>query len=165
MIDVYYQRNRNSLPLIFMSDFDNPHNLLDSRYGSAIPLGLEYLIAPGDSGGGVFAEIGGQSVLVGVNSFVGSFDGSSDSDYGNVSGHIRVSAFNSWIDSVMAGGAGGKPGKGKAGKGGSDLELGEYYFYPGLPVVTLDSSMVVPEPATLSLLVLGGLAVIRRGRK
>lgn len=54
---------------------------------------LEFLIAPGDSGGGLF--IGNR--LAGINSFVMAEDGKTDSDYGDESAHTRVSKFAPWI--------------------------------------------------------------------
>jgi len=86
---------------LFLADFDNPTNSRDSTYGSSKPLGLEYLIAPGDSGGGVFVDFGTGPQLVGVNSFGMAYDGKVNSDYGDLSGHIRVSPFNGWINSVI----------------------------------------------------------------
>lgn len=54
---------------------------------------MEFLIAPGDSGGGLF--IGKK--LAGINSFVSAEDGKPDSDYGDESAHTRVSKFVEWI--------------------------------------------------------------------
>jgi hypothetical protein len=54
---------------------------------------LEFLIASGDSGGGLF--IGNK--LAGINSCVLSNDGKPDSTYGDESGHTRVSAYADWI--------------------------------------------------------------------
>lgn len=90
-------------PRIFESDFDNPDDPGDSSMGSPLPLDLEYLTAVGDSGGGVFIQNDkGQTVLAGIHSFGDPvLDGILDSDYGDVSGHIRVSAFNGWINDVI----------------------------------------------------------------
>lgn len=54
---------------------------------------MEFLIAPGDSGGGLF--IGKK--IAGINSFVSAPDGKADSDYGDESAHTRVSKFVDWI--------------------------------------------------------------------
>jgi hypothetical protein len=58
---------------------------------------LEWQGSPGDSGGGLFSEIGGEMQLVGINDF-GYFP------YGQFgqTGSLRVSLFNDWIDGVMA---------------------------------------------------------------
>lgn len=58
---------------------------------------LEFLIAPGDSGGGFFIE----NKLAGINSFVMAADGKTDSDYGDESAHTRISKFVPWIKSKM----------------------------------------------------------------
>lgn len=58
---------------------------------------LEFIIAPGDSGGGLF--IGNR--LAGINSFVMADDGKPDSDYGDESAHTRVSKFVPWIRGKM----------------------------------------------------------------
>ena len=122
---------------LFLSDFDSPTNPKESRLGANKALDLEGMIAPGDSGGGVFISVNGSSYLAGVNSFAGAYDGKVDSDYGDLSGHTRVSAFNSWIDSVL-------------GLGGSRA------------VVTTQSSDAasVPEPAALVLLLVGSLILL-----
>lgn len=54
---------------------------------------LEFLICPGDSGGGLFIN----QKLAGINSCVFAPDGNTDSDYGDESGHTRVSIFVDWI--------------------------------------------------------------------
>lgn len=55
---------------------------------------LEFLIAPGDSGGGLFIN----NKLAGINSCVFGNDGESNSDYGDTSGHTRVSDYVDWIE-------------------------------------------------------------------
>lgn len=58
---------------------------------------LEFMIAPGDSGGGLF--IGNK--LAGINSFVMADDGKTDSDYGDECAHTRISKFIPWIRENM----------------------------------------------------------------
>jgi hypothetical protein len=59
---------------------------------------LEYLIASGDSGGGLF--IGNK--LAGIHSCVMAADKKPDSSYGDESGHTRVSIFAEWINSTIS---------------------------------------------------------------
>lgn len=87
-----------SSPLILASDFDNPDDPNDSFGGtSPVPLDLEYLIAPGDSGGGMFIDINGMTYLAGVHSALYAIDGTLNADYGDLSGSTRVSGFYDWI--------------------------------------------------------------------
>jgi len=160
VIDAFYSGNRKKTSKIFLSDFDNPANPGDSAYGSSTPLALEYLIAPGDSGGPVFIDVGGELLLAGVNSFAASFDGETDSDYGDVSGHTRVSEFNKWIDNTIAADGGGKgkgQGKDKGKKGGGKPSMSE--SDQGI------SSTPIPEPTTLILLAGGLPLMLKRKRR
>lgn len=151
MIDRYYS-NRNNR--IVVSDFDNPSKPSDSYFGSSTPLNLEYLIAPGDSGGGLFVDFGGGPLLAGVHSFGSARDGLINSDYGDISGHTRVSAFNSWIDSILSGGSGGGGGGGGKGRPFSANELDFETVW-----VT-----AVPEPHSLVLLLIGAVGLLARRR-
>lgn len=86
---------------VLLSDFDAPEGFKDSSdfsLGSSDPLSLEYLVAPGDSGGGGFIDIGGETFLATVNSFIGSSDGATDADYGDLMGGTRISANLDWIN-------------------------------------------------------------------
>lgn len=58
------------------------------------PTSLEFLIAHGDSGGGLFID----GKLAGIHSFVSTSDGKPDSSYGDESGHTRISRYKPWID-------------------------------------------------------------------
>ncbi|MHC4548183.1 MAG: S1 family peptidase [Planctomycetota bacterium] len=82
---------------ILADDFDNPSGLDVNPFGSPFPTNLEIQIAPGDSGGPLFALFGGLPWLVGVHSFFGQIDGSLNADYGDIGGSTRVSAFAGWI--------------------------------------------------------------------
>jgi hypothetical protein len=86
---------------LFVVDFDNPASAGDSVLGGPQPLDLEYLISVGDSGGGAFADLGAGSVLIGVHSFAEIPDGKDDSDYGDVTGHVRVSSFAKWVNKLI----------------------------------------------------------------
>ena len=149
VIDVLYGTSRKKLNLL-LCDFDNPDETSgDNAFGSATPLNLELLIAPGDSGGGVFLDVADTMQLAGINSFIAWNDEAGDSDYGDISGHTRVSAFNKWIDGVIGGdGGGGGHGGGKPPWAGGPKK----------------SSTVIPEPASLSLLAFGALLLLRRRR-
>ena len=60
---------------------------------------LEFLIAPGDSGGGLF--IGNK--LAGINSFISCDQGKiPNSAYGTESGHTRISLYYDWINKQIA---------------------------------------------------------------
>ncbi|WP_323814084.1 S1 family peptidase [Cellvibrio sp. NN19] len=89
---------------ILWSDFDHP---TDASYNALDFLGvdfddlatvLELMIAPGDSGGGVFIQEDGQLYLAGVHSFISDFSGDGAFGYGDVFGSTRVSSFVDWID-------------------------------------------------------------------
>lgn len=78
---------------LFFADFDNP---ITSTAQS-----LEGLIAPGDSGGGDFVNVNGTNYLVGINSFVGAFDGNINSSYGDFSGHTFIPSYMDWINTKV----------------------------------------------------------------
>lgn len=59
---------------------------------------LEFMIARGDSGGGLFID----QKLAGIHSCVLADDGKPDSDYGDVSGHTRISVFKEWIRDTIS---------------------------------------------------------------
>ena len=88
---------------LLMADFDNPlpPGAVPLGYSHSLP--LEGLIAPGDSGGGLFITTSTGTYLAGINSFVGSDFGQPRSVYGNFSGHTRVSAFSEWIEARIRG--------------------------------------------------------------
>ena len=152
VLDSYLQTGRKSVNSnILLADFDNPKKKGDSSLGSNSALDLEGLIAPGDSGGGAFITIGGQTFLAGVNSFGQARDGRVDSDYGDISGDTRVSAFNAWIDSVL-----------KSVMFGAVLP-GDSTSDGVTKVATYMDA--VPEPASMTLLALGGLFLLRRRAK
>jgi hypothetical protein len=54
---------------------------------------LEFFIAPGDSGGGLFIK----NDLAGINSCISAIGRHSKSDYGSESGHTRISDHVDWI--------------------------------------------------------------------
>jgi hypothetical protein len=85
---------------ILLTDFDSPIRD-ESNYGSSDPLDLEYSIAPGDSGGGLFVDIDGNWELAGITSFINSTDGSPNGDYGDSNGFTRVSDYTGWINSII----------------------------------------------------------------
>ena len=80
---------------VFGSLFINPH---DPSTGT--PQTLEGCVSPGDSGGGVFIQVGSQYELTGVISFVAATNGSPNAYYGNFSGFSRLSAGLPWIESI-----------------------------------------------------------------
>jgi hypothetical protein len=87
-------------------DFDEPAGAGKNRYGDATPVSaLEGVLAPGDSGGALWAEYEEGWRIVGVNS-------STDPrvDYNVVSSFARVATQTAWIRSVFPGArvAGGK---------------------------------------------------------
>lgn len=149
VVDKFYSNQNNR---VLLSDFDNPVNAADSAFGSSIAGNLEYLIAPGDSGGGLFLDFGQGPLLAGVHSFGSAVDGLVDSDYGDRSGHTRVSVFNSWIDSILGIG-GGTSGGGGNNRGGKKKFTGEIAV----------QNAGVPEPSCW-LLALVGVGAMRFGR-
>ncbi len=85
---------------MLLADFDAPGST--STDPKAISLPLEYLPAPGDSGGGLFATFGEQTKLVGVTSFlVGITDGTANASYTDVAAWTRVSSYYDWIYSIV----------------------------------------------------------------
>jgi V8-like Glu-specific endopeptidase len=150
VVDAYL----NSSQRILVSDFDNiakNHQKKDNITGSASPLDLEGIIAPGDSGGGLFISEGGRNYLAGIVSWLGSRDGRTNADYGDYSGVIRVSSHLSWINSVLDGNSIATDGTVYTGSNGS--------------LTPMVATAAVPEPASLAILGLSAVALLTRRRK
>lgn len=146
VIDLVYNNN------ILLADFDSG-SASDNAAGNTNRQGLEYLIAPGDSGGGLFFYENRVWQLGGIHSFgAATLDRNPNSDYGDLSGHTRLLAFNGWIDQVI----------GTASF--STLASGET-FVGSLYTARSLGTASVPEPAGVAGLLLVGAVVLRRGRK
>lgn len=148
VVDAYL----NSTGRILISDFDNiskGQQKKDNVTGSASPLDLEGIIAPGDSGGGMFINEGGRTYLAGIISWLGARDGYTNADYGDYSGVIRVSSHLNWINSVLDGNSVNTNGTVYTGNNG------------GLTAM----ATAIPEPASLTVLALGAASLLTRRRK
>lgn len=78
-------------------DLDQPDGTGKNRTGDVQPISaLEGVLAPGDSGGSLWAEFDGQWRIVGVNS-----SGDPGADYQDVSHFARVTTVKGWIRSVF----------------------------------------------------------------
>jgi autotransporter-associated beta strand protein len=90
---------------ILLTDFDSPTNPSLNLMGSDAPLPLEGSIAPGDSGGGLFVTVTGQTYLAGVSDFDGTFNSRTAplAAYGSYAGYTDVTASmsTSFIDSTL----------------------------------------------------------------
>jgi hypothetical protein len=58
---------------------------------------LEFIPTIGDSGGPVYID----NKLVGINKYVKSSDGKSDSGFGDISGHIKIQMYKGWINKYL----------------------------------------------------------------
>ncbi len=81
----------------FFSDFDSPDGSSDALSSGATPTRLEGNVTPGDSGGGVFVTVGGESYLVGIGSYTSGFAPGLNSKYGSLSGAADLRPFHAWI--------------------------------------------------------------------
>lgn len=73
------------------------HNVLICRPKRPRKFPLEFLITPGDSGGGLFI---GNS-LAGINSFLLAADGKPDGTYTDEGAHTRISLYADWINQTI----------------------------------------------------------------
>lgn len=111
IIDIIIDTNGfvNPNGTILLSDFDSPDgntNSLGAFGSSATPLDLEGLVAPGDSGGPVFIQIGSTWYIAGVHSFITDpgppiGNGNPDARYGDLMGSTRVSSYAAWINATV----------------------------------------------------------------
>ncbi len=169
-IDSYVLKRRFNARMLqydFDSGAENPFSTFEDR--DDFPLTLEYMAAQGDSGGALFS--GGR--VVGVTSFgtIGSF-------YGGTAGSVNVAAHARWIRKVIRRANRGKnvPGTrmgsiNKALPAGLLQGLSEQYEGQTIvPLMYMDEYLAsqgisIPEPGTLSVVALGGLALRRPRRR
>lgn len=191
VIDVASPLYGDNSKRILIADFDSPTDSSESLFGSATPLALEYMIASGDSGGGLFVRQGQGYQLAGTASYISSIDGSRNSDYGDMGAYTRVSSFVSWIynaisntvapiagdanldgmvdieDFVTLKTAFGKAGDWASGdfNGDGTINLSDFTMLKSFFGAGVPDGDTVPEPCSLSLLVAGvGAAALRRRR-
>lgn len=76
------------------------NGMIECSVGSGKKTSLEFLIAPGDSGGGLFIN----KKLAGVNCGLYTIDKDKklNSDYKDKSLHVRISEHQAWIDAIIA---------------------------------------------------------------
>jgi len=169
-----------------LADFDAPRT---HGGGKSEALDLEYLGAPGDSGGGWFVDVSGQTYLAAVTSFAFAPSGGLlDYKYGDAMGATRISPYLDWIDLYLP----DPPQPGDINLDGlvnqTDLDVllasfglqtganwGDGDFNDDAAVDDLDLSILlsnwtppgqgqVPAPGPLALVAVGGLALLDRRR-
>ncbi len=91
----------NWSPNLLLVDFDSPDGS-NSKFGLKTPLDLEMGPAHGDSGGGLFVELGDQTYLAGVQSLMWYDDGTDNADYGDGGVFVSVRQTFDWIKSIAA---------------------------------------------------------------
>jgi hypothetical protein len=154
----------------FLVDFDSPTDPAKSQFGSPTPLDLEYLISLGDSGGGAFVNFGQGPQLAGVHSFAEVPDGIDDSGYGDVTGHVRVSAHAKWIRNTLrreqrAQAKAEAAALRQALKGRARILPPHLSAGAAAGAVASNGSAAVPEPAAAAVLLGGALILLRRSRR
>jgi len=145
-----------------LSDFDDPSNKdRKNAFGTSTPRNLEYSIAPGDSGGGTFINVGGAPLLAGVHSFISAFyrpygDGTVNASYSDFFGSTRVTLFNDWINSHVL------------GLSPSGTFTSTTSVLAGSETLVAGSAAAVPESPSAFIAVLGLLSLVLsspRGRR
>jgi len=86
---------------VIFSDMDASVAPWGNPLGNTNPINLEYLIALGDSGGGMFIQQGGQHYLAGVHSSIFNFDPAT-LGYGDVMGSTTLEASLAWIMNTIS---------------------------------------------------------------
>jgi hypothetical protein len=89
---------------IMYCDFDSPVDTTCNKMGSPTPMPLEYICAGGDSGGGLFKKSSSHlSELLGIctNAPTNITQLMKTGYYGQIMGWTRISAFHSWIQSII----------------------------------------------------------------
>ncbi|MEO0587577.1 MAG: trypsin-like serine protease, partial [Planctomycetota bacterium] len=154
---------------ILLTDFDDPRGREPNALGDDRAVRFESIVAPGDSGGGLFVKKGKQWRLAGVHSYASAYDGSIDSDYGDLAGHVNVARHVNWIERNI--------------RKASRLDAGDLSILPafsaldafdadsslalsGIAPLTLPAAtLTIPEPAAPAALVAAlGLIAARRRR-
>ena len=85
---------------ILFADMDASTGPWGNPLGNTNPINYEYLIALGDSGGGMFVEQAGQHYVAGVHSTVFNFDPST-LGYGDIMGSTTIAAVLPWILDII----------------------------------------------------------------
>jgi hypothetical protein len=88
---------------LFQWDFDGPGVATNFRGGPTLGNAVETTLAAGDSGAGVFQQINGVPVLVGIASFSGAFPGgpSGQGLVGTAGGGQVLAGYAAWIRDVI----------------------------------------------------------------
>jgi len=124
---------------VFYFDFDSPTGTVPNYVGgTSLGNNLETQLGPGDSGGPAFLNLGGTYYQAGVDTFTTQFVYTDP--FGNIVG-IGENA----------------PSFGSAGGG--------ILLYPYLPWISQVTGLVLPEPASVSLLALGAMMLVFRPRR
>ena len=141
---------------VLITDFDSPTDPSVNTTGSAEPTELEMLISHGDSGGPLFVEDArGGTVVAGIHSYGEFRDERDDSDYGDVTGHTRVSPLRGWVERTIRRDAAGRAVPDFVTPGGAAALM---------ELRATSSATALPEPAG-ALWVLGAAALLLRRRR
>ena len=99
--------NRPAAPELFRFDFDGPSSTFGNGTMGAGTLGnlLETTLGGGDSGGPSFFFNGTNYLLAGINTYTQNTQTASAPKFGSQGGGMNVSAYASWINSVISGAA------------------------------------------------------------
>jgi T5SS/PEP-CTERM-associated repeat protein len=111
-------------------DFDEPGNLKTYQGRDSRITDLEYMPAPGDSGGGQFINVDGEDRLAGVTSYSTTtdfLDFNPDREYGEYSNAVRVSQFTDWIEGNIATATGPRRGWSGDSSSGGDIAIDDHW--------------------------------------